>query len=184
MDANWVGTISEEIENNPGEIFSKERLLNQSNLFIHRSALFYTPTESIPPDNIGSGQIDIIIPIPTPDYTDFIELSTYKSPKLWVDLIQRQLYKIRWQPIIPAAIIITRYDVWKIRSDHMSIGTKALIDALKVKTTGRKDKKYLHYFGAILDDGPQFVDIHFKQEYVKHPKNACVRIEVQQKSAL
>jgi hypothetical protein len=66
----------------------------------------------------------------------------------------------------------------------MSIGTKALIDALKVKTTGRKDKKYLHYFGAILDDGPQFVDIHFKQEYVKHPKNACVRIEVQQKSGL
>jgi hypothetical protein len=124
MNSNWVGTISEEIEEHAGISFSKERLINQPDLFIHRSALFYTPTENIPPENIGTGVLDIKLPIPTPDYSDFWELGSYKSPKLWVDLIQRQTFKVRWLPIFPATINITRFDAWKIRADHLSLGNE------------------------------------------------------------
>jgi hypothetical protein len=178
INVGWVGSISDEIEETAKLSFSKKRLINQSNLFTHRSALFYTPSENIPKTEIGSGELDIKIPIPTPDYTDFWELKAYKSPRLWVDLIQRQTFKIRWVPIFPAKIIITRFDAWKIRPDHLPLGTKALIDALKVKTTGRSDRQLLYYFGAIIDDGPKFVDVVHKQEIVKHPKNAGIRIEV------
>ena len=90
MNINWVGTISEEIEDNPGMSFSKQRLENQPDLFAHRSALYFTPTENIPTEYVGSGALNITLPIPTPDYTDYRELNSYRSPKLWVDLIQRQ----------------------------------------------------------------------------------------------
>ncbi len=179
MNVNWVGSISEEIEEQPGKSFSKERLRNQSSLFAHRAALYFTSTENIPSEYVGTRALNIDIPIPTPDYTDLWELNSYKSPKLWVDLIQRQTYKIRWLPMIPATIIITRFDAWKIRQDHTSLGIKSLVDALKVKTTGRKDRKYLHYFGAIVDDGPEYIDLQVKQDPVNHPKDAFVRLQVQ-----
>lgn len=104
MYVNWVGTISEEIEDNPGMSFSKDRLENQSELFAHRSALYFTSTDKIPSKYVGRGAINITLPIPTPGFTDYWELSSYKSPKLWVDLIQRQTQKIRWAPMNPALI--------------------------------------------------------------------------------
>lgn len=179
MNVNWVGSISEELEEQPGKCFSKKRLINQPYLFSHRSALYYTPNANIPPMYIGSGALDVSLPITTPDYTDFWELNSYGSPKLWVDLIQRQTNKIRWLPMHPALITVTRFDAWKIRFDHFTLGSKSLIDALKVKTTGRKDKKYLHYFGAIVDDGPEYVEIILNQELVNHPKDAFVRVQIQ-----
>jgi len=53
----------------------------------------------------------------------------------------------------PARVMFVRYDCFLIRSDHLYIGMKALRDALKVRTTGRHDGIYLHYFGAI-EEGP------------------------------
>ena len=163
--------------------FSKERLEKQPNLFAHRSALYFTPTNNLPRENVGSGSLDITLPIPTPDYTDYWELNSYKSPKMWVDLIQRQTQKIRWTPMNPATIILTRYDAWNIRQDHLSPGIKALIDAFKVKTTGRKDKRYLFYFGAILDDGPNFAEVKVNQAIVEHPRLACIRVQIQNRTA-
>jgi hypothetical protein len=74
-----------------------------------------------------------------------------------VDLIQRQTGKLRWQPFPQAAVIIDRYDCFTIRQDFLCAGVKGLLDALKVRTTGRPDRLYLHYFGTIADDGWNFL---------------------------
>ncbi|HEV3210583.1 MAG TPA: hypothetical protein VGY91_09990 [Chthoniobacterales bacterium] len=55
---------------------------------------------------------------------------------------------------------------------------KGLLDALKVRTTGRRDRIYLHYFGTILDDGPTFIDLLCNQALIAHPKESGVRIQV------
>jgi hypothetical protein len=65
-----------------------------------------------------------------------------------------------------------------LREDHLVIGAKALLDALKVCTTGRRDRRLLHYFGAIADDSLGHVSIHWEQHLVDHPKDARTRIEV------
>lgn len=82
----------------------------------------------------------------------------------------------------PALITVTRYDAWRVRQDHLSLGIKALIDAFKVKTAGRKDKKYLFYFGAIVDDGPKKVEIKLNQALVEHPSQAYLRVEIQNRT--
>lgn len=176
---SWCGTVSEQLEYNGPSEFSRERLERQEDLFGHRSALFYTPTERIPPEYVGSGPLDITLPVAPPDYTEFYEIRSYRIPRFWVDLIQRQTHKLRWNPISPAKVTFVRYDYYTIRTDHLSIGTKALLDALKVRTSGRRDGLYLHYFGAIVDDGPGFVNIRWSQDVVDHPRNACVRVIVE-----
>jgi hypothetical protein len=175
---SWIGTISEELDDKGPVTFTRQRLKKQEHLFAHRSALFCTPTKNIPVDCIGSGPLDIMLSVTTPDYTDFYEIPAYRSPRFWVDLIQRQTGKLRWHPISPARVIFSRYDSFCIRQDHLAIGTKGLLDALKVCTTGRRDRIYLHYFGAIVDDGPTFVDVSWTQEPVGHPREAGVRIQV------
>jgi len=114
----------------------------------------------------------------TPDYTELFELRFYRTPRFWVDLIQRQTFKLRWKPFKKAAIKFTRYDYFQIRNDHCIIGTKALLDALKEKTSGRRDGRFLYYFGAIVDDAPKYVNISWGQELVDHPKDARIRIQV------
>ncbi|TDU81577.1 hypothetical protein EI77_00887 [Prosthecobacter fusiformis] len=178
---SWVGTISEDLADRGPAAFARRKLEKQDHLFAHRSALFYTPTENIPAKHVGSGPLDVMLPITSPDYTDLAEIRAYGSPRFWVDLIQRQTGKLRWTPISPARVVFIRYDSFTIRQDHLAIGTKGLLDALKLRTTGRRDRLYLHYFGAILDDGPGFVDITWEQEIVAHPKDAGVRIQVVQK---
>jgi|SRR5271165_2193649 len=175
---SWCGTISDELTDKGPVSFTLRRLQKQEHLFAHRSALFYTPTENIPLDYIGSGPLDIVLPVAPPDWTDSFEIPAYRSPRFWVDLIQRQTGKLRWRPISPARVIFTRYDCFLIRTDHLCAGVKGLEDALKVRTTGRRDRIYLHYFGAIVDDGPAFVDGSCDQELVKHPKESGVRIQV------
>lgn len=174
---NWRSTISEIIMEGP-IVFSKEDLLEQDNLFAHRAALFYTPTCNILSKYIGKGEIDIVLPIVTPDYTELFELRFYRTPRFWVDLIQRQTFKLRWKPFKKAAIKFTRYDYFQIRKDHCVIGIKALLDALKEKTSGRRDGRFLYYFGAIVDDAPKYVNISWGQELVDHPKDARIRIQV------
>jgi hypothetical protein len=60
---SWVGTISEELAEKGPVSFTSSRLEKQEHLFAHRSALFYTPTENIPVDYIGSGPLDIMLPV-------------------------------------------------------------------------------------------------------------------------
>lgn len=175
---SWIGTISEKVTESGPVSFTNRILQKQEPLFAHRCALFYTPTENIPADYIGSGPLDITLPVAPPDYTDFFEIRAYRSPRFWVDLIQRQTGKLRWVPISPARIIFVRYDSATIRSDHLAIGMKGLLDALKVRTSGRRDGIFLHYFGAIVDDAPAFVDVSWEQELVEHPKDSGVRIRV------
>jgi hypothetical protein len=86
---SWLGSISEELAEKGPVSFTRRRLKKQKNLFAHRSALFYTSTENIPVDYIGSGLLDIMLPVAPPDYTDSLEIRAYQSPRLWVDLIQR-----------------------------------------------------------------------------------------------
>ena len=176
---SWCGTISEELDDNGPVAFSRQRLDRQEHLFAHRSALFFTPTENIPPEYVGSGPLDFTLPVAPPDYTDLFEIRAYRIPRLWVDLIQRQTHRLRWKPISPAKVTFVRYDYFVIRTDHLRIGAKALLDALKVRTSGRRDGLYLHYFGAIIDDGPDFVDVRCSQEIVDHPRNAGVRVVVE-----
>jgi hypothetical protein len=175
---SWLGTISDELEDRGPVSFRLRRLQKQQPLFAHRSALFYTPTENVPVQYVGSGALDVTLPVATPDYTDLCEIRALGSPRFWVDLIQRHTGKLRWQPMLPARVIFVRYDYFSIRSDHLAIGMKGLLDALKVRTSGRRDGIYLHYFGAIVDDGPGFVDVTCEQELVTHPKEAGVRVHV------
>src|ERR1700722_6680632 len=115
---SWVGTISEELENKGPVAFTRHRLKKQEHLFAHRSALFYTPTKNIPVDCIGSGPLDIMLSVATPDYTDFYEIPVCRRSLFLVDLIQRQTGKLRWHPISPARVIFSRYDSLCIRQDH------------------------------------------------------------------
>lgn len=175
---SWIGSISEELEVRGPVAFSLQRLRQQDHLFAHRSALFYTSTDNIPRSFVGAGPLDIKLPIPTPDYAEFFELKAYSFPRFWVDLIQRQTHKIRWRPIARARAVFTRYDYFAIRWDHLVTGAKALEDALKVGTTGRRDGIFIYYFGAIVDDAPRFMDISWRQQLVQHTKDAGLRIQI------
>jgi hypothetical protein len=175
---SWRNTISEELEREGPVSFSLNRLRTQKHLFAHRSALFYTPTQNIPNQHIGSGPLDITVPVTFPDYTDFFEIPAYRSPRFWVDLIQRQTGKLRWTPLSPATVAFVRYDCFSIRADHLALGTKGLLDALKIRTSGRRDGLYLHYFGAIVDDSHRFLNVSWDQELVEHPKDARVRVKI------
>jgi hypothetical protein len=175
---SWVGTISEELEERGPVSFSRRVLEKQSNLFAHRSALSYTSTENISAKYVGSGPMDIMLSVVPPDYTDAMEVRAYRSPRLWLDLIQRQTGKLRWTPISPARVTFVRYDCFRIRWDHLTLGTKGLLDALKIRASGRRDGTDLHYFGAIVDDAPEFVEVRWEQRLVARPKDARVRVTV------
>ncbi len=175
---SWLGTISEELEQRGPSPFTLQRLRKQNHLFAHRAALFYTPTRNIPLNHVGNGALDVTLPIATPDYTAWWEIRSLGSPRFWVDLLQRHTGKLRWQPILSARVIFRRYDYFTIRDDYLAMGMKGLRDALKVRTTARRDRRDLHYFGAIVDDGPGFAEFTYEQEPVDHAKEAAVRIRV------
>ncbi len=171
--------LTQIIEENGPQSFTKDEVSSQANLFEERSALIYTSTENLPSAWIGSGPLDVTLPIVIPSYYEFIEIPAYRSPRLWLDLIQRTTGKIRWTAIFPAQLRIIRYDTIKLPY-HAIVGTKALEDALKVKTTGRRDRRLLYYFGAILDDSPSEIIQHrFEQEIVRSPSDAKTRIIVE-----
>lgn len=170
--------LSDHVYSNGATRFTVDQVAEQGDLFGHRAALFLTPTCNIPEEYIGRGPLDVRLPITTPDYLEAIEVRSYAIPRLWVDLLQRATGKIRWAPTHPARVTITRYDTVKLRSVHLVMGMKALLDALKVCTTGRSDGKSLYYFGAISDDDSRSIIGEWKQEIVAHRGLCGTRIAV------
>ncbi len=160
------------------QMFSRRRLARTRDLFERRAALFCTPTENIPAEYVGSGPLDITLPLVAPSIFEYFEVSGYRSARLWVDLIQRATGKIRWTPIGQVRITIIRYDTCLFGPGNIS-GTKALVDALKVKSTGRRDGRWLYLFGAVEDDNQKWVkDISWNQERVAKPTEGHCRVVV------
>ena len=159
--------------------FRRAELEPEKDLFIQRAALFYTPTAEIPGAWVGAGPLKLDLPVAPPSRFEFEELRGYRSPRLWVDLLQRATWKIRWTPFPESRVRIGRYDI-SAYPYHTMVGAKGLLDALKFRTTGRTDGRLLYYFGAIEDDSPRHV-IHydFLQERVSHPAEARCTVEVQ-----
>jgi hypothetical protein len=173
---SWCDSISDELTSSGPMVFTHDRLVRQQHLFAHRAALVYTPTENIPEAGIGIGSLDVTLPIVTPDFD--VDGRAYVKPGFWVDLLQRHTGKLRWRPISRAHVTFVRYDCYAIRFDHMAFGVKALLDALKSRAQGRRDGKNLYYFGAIVDDGPGFIEQTWEQVVVEHPSQAKVRVHV------
>jgi hypothetical protein len=163
------------------QIFSRKRLLGEGDLFKQRGALFYTPTEHLPRTHIGSGPLNVILPIVLPTAFERVEIYSYRIPRLWVDLIQRATGKLRWQPMIPAKVTITRYDAYELGESDMVGGIKAVLEALKVRTSGRYDGRWLYYFGAIEDDNQTCLSaLSYPQKRISDPSKAYCRIIVEQ----
>jgi hypothetical protein len=137
-------------------VFSSEELAVRDDLFRHRAALFFTPTSHLPARFVGEGPLRARLPLAVPTFYNYREIPGLRSPRLWVDLLQRATQKIRWRPMWPARVTIECFDVDRWSGNR--IGQKGLVDALKRVTTGRRDRCILHYFGAIEDDGPDFID--------------------------
>lgn len=173
-----MDSLSQHVYYNGPTEFSSGQVGTQPGLFWHRAALFLTPTDSIPSQFVGNGPLNVTLPMPTPDYLEVQELQGYSTPRLWTDMLQRQTGKIRWHPMRPAKVVFTRFDAEPLRSDHYVIGTKALADALKYRTTGRRDGRFLYYFGAIWDDDQTSAEFEYLQVPVESPRKACIRIEV------
>ena len=170
--------LSETIEAAGPTSFTRKLLSEHPNLFAERSALFFTPTDRLPSQFVGIGALDVFLPICTPDWHDCFFIRSYMSPRLWVDLLQRQTGVLRWTTSLHSNVTITRFDRTMIREDHLTAGTKAILDALKVQTNGRRDGKPLFYFGAIFDDAERFISISWKQKLVSKPERAGMRITV------
>jgi len=158
--------------------FIEKEVFGQDDLLRHRAALFLTPTKNIPAIWVGKGPLDVKLPILTPDFIEFQEIRSYASPRFWVDLMQQATEQIRWVLMEKAHVRIIRYDLGKLRDDHFRIGTKALVDALKFKTSGRRDGRYLYYFGAILDDDGKSATFEYRQEIVNCKSLCGIRIQV------
>lgn len=160
--------------------FSRSRLARVDDLFEQRNALFYTPSQNLPPRWIGAGTLSVKLPIVTPTYYEYLELRHQQYPRFWVDLLQRATGKLRWQPMNPAHVFFRRHDTKRVRDDIALAGIKALLDALKVRTSGRRDGRYLYYFGAIVDDASQYIDrLEVEQAVVSHPSEAQIEIFVE-----
>lgn len=160
-------------------VFSAKKVRRVTNLFAQRCALFYTPTENIASEWIGEGPLDVTLPIATPSFDETIELRWWETPRTWVDLLQRTSGKLRWKPIYPVRVKMIRYDSVMLPHTNAIAGTTALIDALKVRTTGRSDGRWLYYFGAIVDDSPKYLnDLQFEQKRVRRPSEARTRVIV------
>jgi hypothetical protein len=166
------------IEYGGPQVFTAQQISASHYLFEQRHALIYTPTQHIPSEFIGEGVLDVVLPIATPTYLEFIDARFYQTPRLWVDLLQRATGKLRWRPMFPAEVTIIRFDSDTGPGAYTDLGVKAVIDALKVSTSGRSDGLCLHYFGAIVDDSAKHIKYIFAEEIVKKPSEAKTRIVV------
>jgi len=161
--------------------FTMAALAKAEDLFRDRSALYFTPTEGVPRRWVGDGPLSVRLPIATPFYDETFEMRCYMSPRLWVDLLQRATGKIRWRPMNPARILFRRFDVKTYREDIVISGVKALVDALKVRTSGRRDGYYIQYFGAIVDDSQEYLSsLTLEQHVVDSPAEGAVELLVDQ----
>lgn len=167
------------LEESGPRAFSRAELDDEPDLFAQRAALFYTPTSSIPDCWVGQGPLDVTLPLATPTFYEWMEVWAHRCPRLWVDLIQRATGKLRWRPFPIAKVSFVRYDRMPNRDIYGVCGAKALLDALKVQTTGRRDGRTIYYFGAITDDSPDFlVPGTFDEELIAEPALARTRVIV------
>ncbi len=171
-------TLSETIEEDGPTAFTRKALSEHPNLFAERSALVFTPTDRLPSQFVGTGDLDVFLPICTPDWHDCFFIRSYMSPRLWLDLLQRHTGVLRWATFPHSTVTITRFDTAMIRQDHLTSGTKALLDALKIRTNGRSDGRPLFYFGAIFDDSERDILISWHQTLVTNPKETGMHITV------
>jgi hypothetical protein len=166
-------------ENGPPRLFSAAEVQASPNLFRERGALFYTPTRNLPSAWVGSGDLDVTLPIASPTFFEYLEIRWYQTSRLWVDLLQRATGKIRWTPMSPVEVIIIRYDAVEIGYGEGIGGAKALLDSLKEQTFGRADGHPLYYFGAIVDDNPdELLSYKFQEQLVEDPSQAKCRVIV------
>ena len=87
------------IENNrPPISFSVGQVRRSPDLFRERAALFYTPTENLPPQWMGEGELDVTLPVVCPTFFECSEIRWYQTLRFWVDLLQRATGKLRWHP--------------------------------------------------------------------------------------
>lgn len=170
--------LSERLEARGPLAFGRRVLAAHPDLFQERSALLFTPTRSIPQRFVGTGEFSVFLPVCTPDYYDCFLIRSYMSPKLWLDLIQRHTGFVRWIPLRSPTVTFTRCDTATIRDDHAMAGIKALRDALKVQTTGRRDGRRLYYFGAIRDDDNTSARFVYRQKQVSAASEAGLRVAV------
>jgi len=143
--------------------FKRRELNNATNLFRDRSALFHTPPKEIPEKWIGVGILDVWLPVPVPGLIDHLEIWGVRSPRLWVSLLQRATGKLRWTPVPEPYVSFHSYDLVAHGSDYM---IKAMLDSLKVSTTGRRDGRTIYYFGAIIDDNDDHLAKLDVQQYL------------------
>jgi hypothetical protein len=173
-------SLTYEIEHYGPKRFSKNRILQEDELFEQRTALFYTPTANLPSDFIGHGPLNVWLPLASPTYLEYHEFRAFRSPRIWVDLLQRATGKVRWLPIFPAKVTLIRIDSYDEPEHNILAGAKSVIDALKVRTAGRRDGRLLYYFGAIADDNQKSVkEWKLRQEIVAHPSMAGTKILVE-----
>ncbi|MDC3954362.1 hypothetical protein [Polyangium jinanense] len=79
--------------------FTRAELEPLEDLWEQRAALFFTPTSEIPERFVGSGELQVSLPIVTPSYGEFEQIPGYRNTRMWVDLLQRATGKIRWRPM-------------------------------------------------------------------------------------
>lgn len=158
--------------------FTAARLAAEEDIYAVRAALAYTPTSRIPVEWVGSGRLDVWLPLAIPTLQEFLDCRSRQSVRLWVDLLQRATGKIRWSPNVPARVELVRFDCTEYGADNLCV--KSLLDALKACTTGRRDKRLLHYFGAIKDDSERdLTEFRLTEERVNSPAKAGMRVVVE-----
>jgi hypothetical protein len=167
------------IEDEGPQEFEREELEGVDDLFEERAAAlrcFIRELTTIPERWVGSGRLDVRLPIAPPSRFEWRELIGHQYPRIWVDLLQRATGKVRWRPVLRlASVLVEIYDVRDL-SHYAGSGAKALIDSLKEKTTGRPDRRLLYYFGAIEDDSPRHIDIECVQREAESAAKAYTRI--------
>ncbi len=174
-----MNSLSNEIYYEGPTVFTSGRLAKETDLLCYREALYFTPTANLPQDMVGKGKLEVNLPIPFPTLFEWESNLACRVPRLWVDLIQRATGKLRWTPMVPAKVTLIRFDSCVLSTLNVN-GAKALIDALKLQTTGRRDRRMLYYFGAIRDDNPDDLKtLKIEQRLISEPSKAYTQIVVE-----
>ena len=74
-------TLLDDIFYEGPQVYTRGQLSDESELFRSRTALFYTPTENIPCQFVGSGTLDIRLPIAFPTSYEWQEILAYRIPR-------------------------------------------------------------------------------------------------------
>ena len=77
-----MGSILNDLYYEGPQTYSLADFENCDDLFADRVALFFTPTENIPPDFVGEGRLDVTVPLATPTLYEWIGNPAYRVPRL------------------------------------------------------------------------------------------------------